>query len=233
VIRALDHGRHADDVRDADTPLERGNRLFGLDVVERYDAGAVELANVISLSTGTAIFTLTGAQISIGVFHSLKVTIEKCTLKSAQLADDQGIITVATSVIPMYDATNGVISVEVVTSTAGRAGLNRNVPPNPRKLALVGHWKQMGAQMSWPRLQQFLQFFRPTDQALQYAVVAHAVHGIDGVAAVQHDVLFPVEHLQVRVVAGLGCHLFDAFSPGRNEVCPHRPREEFLIRGFW
>ena len=119
MIRALDHGRHADDVRDADTPLERGNRLFGLDVVERYDAGAVELANVISLSTGTAIFTLTGAQISIGVFHSLKVTIEKCTLKSAQLADDQGIITVATSVFPMYDATNGVISVDVVTSTTG------------------------------------------------------------------------------------------------------------------
>ena len=31
----------------------------------------------------------------------------------------RGIITMATSVIPMYDATNGVISVEVVTSTTG------------------------------------------------------------------------------------------------------------------
>jgi hypothetical protein len=87
VIHALDHGRHADDVRDADTPLERGNRVFGLEVVGRHDAGSVELANVISLSTGTAVFTLTGAQISTGVFRSLKVTSEKCTLKSAQLAD--------------------------------------------------------------------------------------------------------------------------------------------------
>ena len=76
---------------------------------------------MISLSTGTAVFTLTGAQISSGVNHSLKVTIEKCTLKSAQLADDQGIITVQTSITPMYDSTNGVISVEVVTSTTGIA----------------------------------------------------------------------------------------------------------------
>lgn len=95
--------------------------MFGLDVVGRYDAGSVELAYVISLSTGTAVFTLTGAQISTGVNNSLKVTFEKRTLKSSQLADDQGIITVATSIVPMYDSTNGVFTVEVVTGTSGIA----------------------------------------------------------------------------------------------------------------
>ena len=122
MIHALDHGGHADDVRDADTPLERGNRVFGLDLVGRYDAGSLELANVISLSTGTtAVFTLTGAQISTGVNHSLKVTFEKRTLKSARLADDQGVLTVPTSIVPIYSTTLGVISVEVVTSTTGIA----------------------------------------------------------------------------------------------------------------
>ena len=121
MIRAVKRGRHADDVRDADTPLERGNRVFGLDVVGRYDAGSVELAYVISLSTGTAVFTLTGAQISTGVNHSLKVTFEKRTLKSARLADDQGVLTVPTSIVPIYSTTLGVISVEVVTSTTGIA----------------------------------------------------------------------------------------------------------------
>jgi hypothetical protein len=101
--------------------MERGNRAFGLNVVGRYDAGSAELTNLMALTTGAASFGLTGAQISTGVHHSLLVTFPKCALKSGVLADDQGVLIVATGIVPMYDTTDGVIKVEVVTSTSGIA----------------------------------------------------------------------------------------------------------------
>lgn len=99
--------------------MERGNRAFGLNVVGRYDAGSTELSSLMALTTGTASFELTGALISAGIHHGLKVTFHKVALKSGVLADDQGILTVATQISPMYDSVDGVITVEVTTSVSG------------------------------------------------------------------------------------------------------------------
>jgi len=99
--------------------MERGVRALGLTITSRFDAGSTELDKVLALTTGAISFELTGAQISAGVNHGLKVTFAKVGLRSGVLGDDNGIVTVQTSIAPMKDPVAGVLTAEVTTNVDG------------------------------------------------------------------------------------------------------------------
>lgn len=96
--------------------FEVGDRVPSLSFVARYAHGSTELTLLRALTTGTAVI---GLQSGSDTNNALAATWEKVGFVTAELGDANGIVTVAVSTIPMYDATNGVFAAVVNCTTTG------------------------------------------------------------------------------------------------------------------
>ncbi len=94
--------------------LELGDRVPSFQFTVRYKNGSTELAKVRDLTTGTAVIGLT-----LDADNSMEVTWQKMGFSVAELGEADGIVTVQVTGLPMYDDTNGIVSVEVVTPVDG------------------------------------------------------------------------------------------------------------------
>ncbi|MBI4875421.1 MAG: hypothetical protein HY822_12375 [Acidobacteria bacterium] len=88
--------------------LEYGNRAGTLKFVARFMSGSAELAKLRSLTTGTAVLTLT-----YDTNNSLSITWQKVAFAMAEVGETDGILTVSVECTPMYHASNGLITAVV------------------------------------------------------------------------------------------------------------------------
>ena len=93
--------------------MEHGDRQCTFNVVARFANGSTELDNFLAQTEGTAVLSLTGAEISTGVNHSLVLTLHRLVIRSAVVGDADGIVTVATEFLPMTHAVDGLVKIEV------------------------------------------------------------------------------------------------------------------------
>lgn len=95
--------------------MEFGNRATNMQFVARFVNGSTELATLRAQSTGTAVVTLQGALISSGHFHGLSVTYHKVAFKTATIGNTDGIVTVSVEIVPIKDASTGLVTMVVTT----------------------------------------------------------------------------------------------------------------------
>jgi hypothetical protein len=98
--------------------MERGNRAYGLSFTARLEQASTEYAKLKALTTGPATITLTNS-----ITENVAITYQKVAFSSVDLAEDNGIATVAVQCTPMRHATLGVISVVAKTAIVELAGV--------------------------------------------------------------------------------------------------------------
>ena len=85
--------------------LEFGKRQGTLKFVARFENGSTELTKLKSQTTGTAVISL-----AYDVSNSLELTWHKVSFATVEIGETDGLVTVAVECLPMYDATNGIVS---------------------------------------------------------------------------------------------------------------------------
>jgi hypothetical protein len=98
--------------------MERGNRVYGLSFVTRLSQASDEYAKLKAMTPGTAVINLSNSST-----ESLSVTYHKVTLGAVDIADDNGIVTVAVNCNVMRDATLGVVTAVAKTAVVGIGGI--------------------------------------------------------------------------------------------------------------
>lgn len=90
--------------------FEWGDRSFGVQYVVRVQAGSTEYSNLIGLTTGASTITFTR-----DANNSFSMVIQKMGFQVAELGSSDGIVTLAITGSQLYDPTNGLVTVTVVT----------------------------------------------------------------------------------------------------------------------
>ncbi|MBA3972650.1 MAG: hypothetical protein C0504_00370 [Candidatus Solibacter sp.] len=85
--------------------LEFGKRQGTLKFVARFENGSSELTKLKSQTSGTAVISL-----AYDATNSLEITWHKVSFATAEVGETDGIVTVAVECLPMWDATNGIVS---------------------------------------------------------------------------------------------------------------------------
>jgi hypothetical protein len=96
--------------------FEIGDRAHGFTFVARYANGSTELTKLRALTTGTAVLVLTN-----DTNNNLTITEQKMAFKMAEIGETDGVVTVQVTGSPMYDATNGLVTVVAKCQTDGIA----------------------------------------------------------------------------------------------------------------
>lgn len=104
---------------DATSGAIRGRNWFGKRVCSfRFNAflesTSTEEASLLNGTTGTVVFTL-----SNGANHSLQVTLHDVVFSAVVIGDDEGLIKVEVTCKPLYDSSNGIITVVAETNVTG------------------------------------------------------------------------------------------------------------------
>jgi hypothetical protein len=94
--------------------FEWGDRAFAIQFVVRVQSGSTEYSNLISQTTGTATVTFTR-----DVNNSFTMTIQKMGFNVVELSNTDGIATLQITGVQLYDSTNGLLTVTVVTPQNG------------------------------------------------------------------------------------------------------------------
>ena len=91
-----------------------GDRAFAVQFVVRVQAGSTEYATLINLTTGTATFTVTR-----DANNSFSMLIQKMGFSVAELGNTDGIVTLQITGVQLYDATNGLVTMTIITPITG------------------------------------------------------------------------------------------------------------------
>jgi hypothetical protein len=94
--------------------IEIGDRVMGFQLVVRVAAGSTEYANLIALNSAASTFTM--HRDSSNIFS---MVIQKLSYSTAELSNTDGIVTLQITGDPLFDATNGLVTVTVTTPQAG------------------------------------------------------------------------------------------------------------------
>jgi hypothetical protein len=86
--------------------MEYGDRAGTLKFTARFENGSSELTKLKALTTGTAVINL-----HYDASNSLEITWQKIAFATAEVGETSGIVTVNVDCTPIYDATNGLLSV--------------------------------------------------------------------------------------------------------------------------
>jgi hypothetical protein len=86
--------------------MEIGDRAHGFTFLARYANGSTELTKLRALTTGTAVLVLTN-----DTNNNLTITEQKMGFRMAEVGESGGIVTVAVTGSPLYDSTNGLVTV--------------------------------------------------------------------------------------------------------------------------
>ena len=84
--------------------LEFGNRQGNLRFVARFVAGSAEYTKLKAQTSGTAVIAL-----QYDINNSLELTWQKVAFSAVEIAEADGIATVAVECLPMYHASNGIL----------------------------------------------------------------------------------------------------------------------------
>jgi hypothetical protein len=95
--------------------MEYGNRDIALSFVARAALGSVEFTNLMNQTENPATFGVTGATVA-GVTHSFQVTMPRTRMLSVIEGEDNGIVTVNCSVVPLNPT--GVTPPPIITMSA-------------------------------------------------------------------------------------------------------------------
>ena len=90
--------------------MEFGDRAATLKFVARFEQGSTELDKLKNQTTGTAVISLQGQQISGSDYHSLSVTFHKVGFSATELGNTDGIVTVEVQCKPLWDTANGLLT---------------------------------------------------------------------------------------------------------------------------
>lgn len=90
--------------------FEWGDRTFGLQFVVRVQAGSTEYTRLIGQTTGSATITMAS-----DVSNSFSMVIQKMGFNVVELGNTDGIVTLQVTGVQLYDATNGLLTVTVIT----------------------------------------------------------------------------------------------------------------------
>lgn len=95
---------------------EIGDRVPTFRFSARFKNGSSEITTLKNQSSGTATMSLTGPVIGITAYnHSLTMVWQKMKFRSATLGQDNGIVSVGVEGIPMFDNSNGILTMTVIT----------------------------------------------------------------------------------------------------------------------
>ena len=94
--------------------FEWGDRTFAVQFVVRVQAGSTEYASLIALTTGTATFTM-----ARDANNSFTMLIQKMGFNVVELSNTDGIATLQITGVQLYDPTNGLVTITVVTPQVG------------------------------------------------------------------------------------------------------------------
>ena len=94
--------------------FEWGDRAFAVQFVVRVQTGSTEYATLINLTTGTATFTVTR-----DANNSFSMLIQKMGFSVAELGNTDGIVTLQITGVQLYDATNGLVTMTIITPITG------------------------------------------------------------------------------------------------------------------
>lgn len=94
--------------------IEIGDRAHGFRYVARFLNGSTELTKLRALTTGTCTITFT-----LDGNNSLSIVEQKMGFRAAVLDEQDGIVTVAVTGDPLYDSTNGLVTVTAVCPQNG------------------------------------------------------------------------------------------------------------------
>ena len=96
--------------------LEFGNRAGNLKFVARFMNGSDEYTKLKAQTTGTAVVTL-----AYDANNSLQLTWQQITYSVVEIAETDQILTVAVDCLPMYHATNGILTAVARATWTGSA----------------------------------------------------------------------------------------------------------------
>jgi hypothetical protein len=85
--------------------LEFGGRQGNLKFVARFENGSTEYTKLKAQTTGTAVIAL-----SYDANNSLELTWQKVAYQTVEISETDGILTVSVDCVPMYDASNGILT---------------------------------------------------------------------------------------------------------------------------
>jgi hypothetical protein len=94
--------------------LEFGDRAFNVQYVVRVASGSTEYASLIALTTGTSTITFTRDS-----SNSFTMLIQKMAFQTAELSNTDGIVTLQITGSQLYDPTNGLVTMTIVTPQNG------------------------------------------------------------------------------------------------------------------
>ena len=97
--------------------MEYGNdRMVSMQIVARYTKESTELQTATSLTRGALNFSLSGATIpNTTAVRSISISMPAVVYSSAVLGETDGLVTISIGATPLFDSTNGVMTVTVVT----------------------------------------------------------------------------------------------------------------------
>jgi hypothetical protein len=94
--------------------LEFGNRSGNLRFVARFENGSAEYTKLKAQTSGTAVITL-----AYDANNSLQLTWQQVTFSVVEIAETDQILTVAVECLPMYHASNGILTAVGKTTVDG------------------------------------------------------------------------------------------------------------------
>jgi hypothetical protein len=90
--------------------FEWGDRAFAVQFVVRVQAGSTEYTKLINQTTGAAAITM-----ARDVNNSFSMAIQKMGFSVVELGNTDGIVTLQVTGVQLYDATNGLVTITVIT----------------------------------------------------------------------------------------------------------------------
>ena len=94
--------------------FEWGDRVFGVTMVVRVQAGSQEYSDLINQTTGTATIAFTR-----DANNAFQILVQKMGFEVVELSNTDGIVTLQVTGVQLYDPTNGLVTVTVTTPQAG------------------------------------------------------------------------------------------------------------------
>jgi len=95
--------------------MEYGKRTAMMTLTARADHSSTELQKLIDLTEGTAVITLTGANIpTTSTPASLKLTMQRVQFSSVDNGATDGIVDLRIGVRPLWHLTNGLLTAEII-----------------------------------------------------------------------------------------------------------------------
>jgi hypothetical protein len=95
--------------------METGDRACTMKFRCRLESGSDEYTKLRAQTEGTAVFTITGAEIVTGVNHSLSVNHPRVRYSTVVVSDEAGLAVLDVTVTPLKHSSNGYVTVTVIT----------------------------------------------------------------------------------------------------------------------